>query len=318
MQVQEQNQTSTAEMKEAPTPQQIAAAYKSVAASTRAASSNFYYAFVTLPAEKRDAVYAGYSFCRLADDIVDEGNYGDATGQALDSLQSHLAAASAGDFSTNGDTLPIREATPDLWIALGDTLRKFPIDRQHLIDVVEGCRMDLNGTTYETWEQLIEYCKRVASATGLALIEVFGYEDERAVEYAIDLGIALQLTNILRDITDDLAIGRVYLPSEELAEYGVTVDDLRNRRATPEFVRFMKFQVTRARQYLESGVRLFPLLDKQSRQCPEIMTQVYEILLDQIEKHNYDTLNHRASLSKFQKFKLLAVIWLRSRGIRFV
>jgi 15-cis-phytoene synthase len=300
------------------TPQQIDEAYEAVAASTKAASSNFYYAFITLPIEKRNAVYAGYSFCRLADDIVDDGDYGDRTGEALDSLQTHLASAYKGDFSTSGDSLEIKEATPELWRALGDTLHKYPIDQQHLLDVVEGCRMDLNGATYETWDQLVEYCKRVASATGLALIEVFGYEDERAVEYAIDLGIALQLTNILRDITEDLDIGRVYLPSEELAEYGVTVDDLRKKRATPEYIRFMKFQVARARKYLKSGVRLFPLLDKQSRQCPETMTQVYEILLDRIEKNNYDTLNYRASLSKFQKFKLLAVIWLRSRGIRFV
>ena len=306
---------------EASTKQQIADAYEAVAASTKAASSNFYYAFITLPPEKRNAVYAGYSFCRLADDSVDDGEYGEygeRTGEALDSLQTHLAAAYAGNFSTNGDTLKITEASTELWRALGDTLHKYPIDQQHLLDVVEGCRMDLEGTTYETWDQLVEYCKRVASATGLALIEVFGYEDERAVEYAIDLGIALQLTNILRDITEDLSIGRVYLPSEELAEYGVTVDDLRNKNVTPEYLRFMKFQVARARKYLESGVRLFPLLDKQSRQCPETMTQVYEMLLDRIEKNNYDTLNHRASLSKFQKFKLLAVIWLRSRGLRFV
>jgi phytoene synthase len=297
---------------------QIVDAYEAVAASTKAASSNFYYAFITLPTEKRNAVYAGYSFCRLADDIVDDGNYGDRTGEALDSLQTHLAAAYAGDYSINDDALKINEASTELWRALGDTLHKYPIDQQHLLDVVEGCRMDLDGTTYETWDDLVEYCKRVASATGLALIEVFGYDDTKAIEYAIDLGIALQLTNILRDITEDLEIGRVYLPANELAEYGVSVDDIRNKRVTPEFIRFMKFQVVRARKYLESGVRLFPLLDEQSRQCPETMTHVYEILLDRIEKNGYDTLNHRASLSKFQKLKLLSVIWLRSRGIRFV
>jgi phytoene synthase len=300
------------------TDQQIVDAYKAVAASTKAASSNFYYAFITLPTEKRNAVYAGYSFCRLADDIVDDGDYGDRTGDALDSLQAHLLSAYAGDYSTNGDALKITEASTELWRALGDTLHKYPIDQQHLLDVVEGCRMDLDGTTYETWDDLVEYCKRVASATGLALIEVFGYDDQKAVEYAIDLGIALQLTNILRDIIEDLDIGRVYLPTEELAEYGVTVDDLRSKRVTPEFIRFMKFQIARARKYLESGVRLFPLLDEQSRQCPETMTHVYEILLDRIEKNGYDTLNHRASLSIFQKFKLLSIIWLRSRGIRFV
>ena len=288
------------------TPEQIARAYRAAADAIKAASSNFYYAFMTLPSDKRNSVYAGYAFCRLADDIVDEGEYGDAAGEALDSLQAKLTGAYDG------------RSDGDMWLALGDTLRRYPIDRQHLLDVVEGCRMDLEGATYETFDDLVKYCKLVASATGLALIEVFGYEDERAVEYATDLGIALQLTNILRDITEDLHIGRVYLPAEELAAYGVSVDDLRDRRVTPEFRRFMKFQVERARKYLGSGVRLFPLLDKQSRSCPETMTSVYQTLLDQIEKKDYDVLNNRVGLSKLQKFRLLTVIWLRGRGFRFL
>jgi phytoene synthase len=288
------------------TPEQIEHAYEVVAKATKAASSNFYYAFITLPADKRNSVYAGYAFCRLADDIVDDGEYGDGAGEALDSLRVKLADAYDG------------RAEGDMWIALGDTLRRYPIDQRHLLNIVDGCRMDLNGATYETFDDLVKYCKLVASATGLALIEVFGYEDDRAVEYATDLGIALQLINILRDITEDLEIGRVYLPARELAEYGVSVDDLRNRRATPEFKRFMKFQVGRARKYLASGVRLFPLLDSQSRSCPETMTSVYQSLLGQIEKNDYDVLNHRVGLSKFQKLRLLATIWLRGRGLRFL
>ncbi len=294
------------------TPQQIADAYQAVAASTKAASSNFYYAFITLPPEKRNAVYAGYAFCRLADDIVDDGEYGERTGEELDSLERRLANAYAGKAPDPDDS------RYEMWIALADTVHKYPINQQHLRDVVTGCRMDLNGATYETWDDLVEYCTRVASATGLALIEVFGYEDERAIEYAIDLGIALQLTNILRDITEDLEIGRIYLPLEELVEYAVSIDDMHQKRVTPEFVRFMEFQVARARKYLASGVRLFPLLDSQSRKCPETMTQVYEILLSRIEKRGYDTLNNRVSLTKFQKFKLISVIWLRRLGIRFV
>jgi phytoene synthase len=288
------------------TPEQIEHAYEVVAKATKAASSNFYYAFITLPADKRNSVYAGYAFCRLADDIVDDGEYGDGAGEALDSLRVKLADAYDG------------RAEGDMWIALGDTLRRYPIDQRHLLNIVDGCRMDLNGATYERFDDLVKYCKLVASATGLALIEVFGYEDDRAVEYATDLGIALQLINILRDITEDLEIGRVYLPARELAEYGVSVDDLRNRRATPEFKRFMKFQVGRARKYLASGVRLFPLLDSQSRSCPETMTSVYQSLLGQIEKNDYDVLNHRVGLSKFQKLRLLAIIWLRGRGLRFL
>ena len=288
------------------TPEQIAHAYRAVADATKAASSNFYYAFVTLPPAKRNSVYAGYAFCRLADDIVDNGEYGDDAGEALDSLRVKLADAYDG------------RADGDMWLALGDTLHRYPIDQRHLLDVLDGCLMDLDGAKYETFDDLLKYCKLVASATGLALIEVFGYEDERAVKYATDLGIALQLTNILRDITEDLENGRVYLPADELAEYGVSVDDLRNKRVTPEFRRFMRFQVERARKYLASGVRLFPLLDRQSRSCPQTMTSVYQTLLDQIEKNDYDVLNNRVGLSKFQKFRLLAIIWLRGRGFRFL
>ena len=288
------------------TPEQISRAYKVVAESTKAASSNFYYAFVTLPPDKRKAVYAGYSFCRMADDIVDNGELGDQAGEALNSLKTKLAEAYAG------------KGVGDMWLALGHTLNKYPINVQHLLDVVDGCQMDLDGATYETFDDLKKYCKRVASATGLALIEVFGYDDKRAVDYAVDLGIALQLTNILRDITEDLEIGRVYLPANELAEYGVSIEDIRSKKVTPEFTRFMKFQVERARQYLQSGMRLFPLLDKQSRSCPEIMTNVYEHLLSKIEKNKYDVLNRKTGLSRFQKLLLISGVWLRSRGIRFV
>jgi len=288
------------------TSERISRAYEVVASATKEASSNFYYAFITLPSEKRNSVYAGYSFCRLADDIVDEGNCGDAADAALDSLKSKLADAYLG------------KTDEDMWLALGDTLRRYPIDQQHLLDVVEGCRMDLNSVNYETFDDLIEYCKLVASSTGLALIEVFGYEDDRAIEYAVDLGIALQLINILRDISEDLGIGRVYLPADELDRYGVSIEDLREKRVTTAFRRLMKFQVRRARDYLDSGVRLFPLLDSRSRSCPEMMTSVYQTILKKIETNEYDVLNYRIGLSKFQKLKLLSIIWLRQTVSRFV
>lgn len=296
--------TETIEQKH--TQEQIAEAYREVAASTKATSSNFYYAFITLPASKRNAIYAGYSFCRLADDIVDDGKYGDAANDALNELQLKLKEASNGTVDGG------------LWTALSDTLHRYPLNPEHLMEVVEGCRMDLDGANYQTFDELTGYCKRVASAVGLACIEVFGYEDDRAVQYAIDLGIGLQLTNILRDITEDLDNGRVYLPADELAEYGVTVDDLRNKQVTPAFREFMKFQVKRAREYITSGMKLFPLLDKRSRACPATMTNVYSTLLDKMEENDYDVLNHRVGLSKFQKIRLLAVIWLRGRGLRFL
>lgn len=284
--------------------QEVSAAYELVARKTKQASTNFYYAFKTLPEEKRNAVYAGYAFCRLADDIVDDEEYAQTAELDLANLRSKLERAYAGDVEG------------EMWIALSDAVQKYPIKKQHLLDVVDGCEMDLRGAQYDTFDDLLVYCHRVASATGLALIEVFGYSDDTAVEYAQDLGVALQLTNILRDVREDYERGRVYIPREDLIRFNVSTEDLALESPTPEFKQLMKFQVERARKYLLSGSRVIQYLDRRSALCPSAMMRVYKGLLDQIEKSDFDVLGKRPSLSKLEKIRLLASIWVRNQVLR--
>lgn len=284
--------------------QEVSAAYELVARKTKQASTNFYYAFKTLPEEKRNAVYAGYAFCRLADDIVDDEEHAQTAELDLANLRSKLERAYAGD------------AQGEMWIALSDAVQKYPIKKQHLLDVVDGCEMDLRGAQYDTFDDLLVYCHRVASATGLALIEVFGYSDDTAVEYALDLGVALQLTNILRDVREDYERGRVYIPREDLIRFNVSTEALALESPTPEFKQLMKFQVERARKYLLSGSRVIQYLDRRSALCPSAMMRVYKGLLDQIEKSDFDVLGKRPSLSKLEKIRLLASIWVRNQVLR--
>lgn len=276
-------------------------AYDACAAITREASTNFYYAFLTLPAEKRRAIYATYAFCRLCDDIVDDQDRGEDPTAELSKIRAKLASAYAGDESG------------DVWVAVADAQRRFGIDERHYAAVIEGCEMDITKSRYETFDDLIAYCERVASAVGLVCIEVCGYEDDAAVRHAIDLGIAMQLTNIIRDVAEDAEIGRIYLPLEDLRRFGCSEDDILAGRATSEFRNMMRFQVERAREYFERGRKLFPLLDRRSRVCPQAMAEVYITLLDRVEDANYDVLSERVSLSKKAKFMLAVRLWLRSR-----
>jgi phytoene synthase len=276
-------------------------AYDACAAITREASTNFYYAFLTLPVEKRRAIYATYAFCRLCDDIVDEPDRAGDAAEELAETRARLAAAYNGDESG------------DIWVALADAQKRFGIDEGHFASVIEGCEMDLTKSRYETFEELGAYCRRVASAVGLVCIEVCGYEDKKAVQHAIDLGIAMQLTNVIRDVAEDAAAGRIYLPQEDLRQFGYTEKELLLGRVSQEFRDLIKFEVERARRYFENGRKLFPLLDRRSRACPQAMAEVYITLLDRIEDANYDVLTERVSLGKWSKVTLAAKLWLRSR-----
>ena len=277
------------------------AAYEACARMVRAASTNFYYAFQTLPRDKRNAIYAAYAFCRLCDDIVDEPSHRPTAPQELAEVRLKLAAAYRGQ--TDGP----------VWTALSDAQRRYGIKQKHLADVVDGCEMDLSKARYANFAELEAYCKRVASAVGLVVIEVCGYSDEKAVQHAIDSGIAMQLTNIIRDLAEDTRNGRVYLPQDELQHFGYSEDDLKCSVVNDRFRELMRFQSDRAKKYFESGEKLFPYLDRRSMACPETMAGVYRKLLGKIETSGYDVFSRRASLSKREKAALAARLWLRSR-----
>ena len=292
---------STAPRDGALDPAEVAQAYLECQAITKASSTNFYYAFLTLPPRKRHAIYATYAFCRLCDDIVDDPDRRETAELDLAGLRAQLRTAYEGT------------PTGPVWIALGDARRRYGIPMSHFTDVIDGCEMDLTKSSYETFDELVQYCRRVASAPGLICIEVFGYSDERAVEYAIDLGIAMQLTNILRDVAEDARDGRVYLPNEELDKFGYSKSMLMAGTVDDSFRALAQFQIERARRYFESGARLFPLLDRRSRACPRTMSSVYRQLLGRIEAVDYDVFSERISLSRTAKAALAAKLWIQSR-----
>ncbi|HLA79844.1 MAG TPA: presqualene diphosphate synthase HpnD [Vicinamibacteria bacterium] len=245
---------------------------------TRQSGTNFYYAFRILPRDKREAIYAVYSFCRVVDDCVDEP---DGEGEA--GLVRWLAEAHrcyAGEPQT------------ELGRELAQAVNRFPIPRGCFEDIVAGCRMDLNAIRYPSFADLRLYCERVASAVGLASIEVFGYRDPATRDYAINLGLALQLTNILRDVTSDAALGRLYFPLDDLARFDVSEEEMMaaakaGGQPPPAVRRLLAFEAGRAREHYERAATLLPCSDRRAMAPAEVMGAVYRAILDEIEARGY-------------------------------
>jgi phytoene synthase len=274
---------------------------------TRKSRSNFYYAFLALPRPRREALYAVYAFCRTVDDIADLGHERGADAAASHQELARWRREVARCYEADG--------APEDPIAqrLALAIRQFGIPRPALEAIVDGVAMDLDGVTYETVEDLYPYCYRVASAVGLAAIEIFGYTDLRAREYAINLGIALQLTNILRDVGADARNGRIYLPQVELRAAGVTADDLRSGRYTPAFVTVMEHQAARARQYYAAARASFPVADARSLVAAEIMGRIYFALLQAIERRRFRVFDQRITVPAPRKAAIALRCWAATR-----
>jgi phytoene synthase len=193
---------------------------------------------------------------------------------------------------------------------LSGTARKFNIPVDHFYDLIRGMEMDLGKTRYETFEELCEYCYLVASTVGLMCRQIFGYKNESTREYAINLGIALQLTNILRDVKDDAKRGRIYLPQEDLHRFGYTEEDLLAGRYTPAFVDLMRFECERARQYFDAARNALKDEDKYYFFAARIMWSIYAHLLRRIERSNYNVFGHRIALPRFLKLLIAFRYWL--------
>ena len=277
----------------------LKAAYDHCKRVTRAEAKNFYYAFRTLPARKRRAIYAAYAFCRLCDDIADGDLPPDEKRRLLDETRSRLASGSGAD------------AHP-VFMALRDTVDSYGIPVRHLGEVIDGVEMDLAKTRYATFEELRGYCYLVASAVGLVCIEIFGYADPKAREHAVDLGLAMQLTNILRDVREDSRRGRIYLPLDELERFGYTESELERGVVTEPFRRLMGFQAARAREHFERGRRIGPLLSADSRACLALLHGVYSSILDRIEESGFDVYSRRVGLPTHEKLLLMARLWAAS------
>jgi phytoene synthase len=261
----------------------------------RRQAGNFYHGFRLLPADQRRALCALYAFMRVADDLADEPGPVDARQRALDTWREQLDQALAGSYYHR------------LHPALHDAIERYGVPRRYLEEVLDGVCMDLTIARYDTFAELYRYCYRVASAVGLSCIHVWGFRSEQAPRHAEAAGVALQLTNILRDLGEDAARGRVYLPREDLERFGYGADDLGRHVRDDRFRALMRFEVERARGYYEAAEALAPLLEPAGRAVFLVMLRTYRGLLDVIVRRDYDVFSRRASLGRLRK------LWLAAR-----
>ncbi len=284
----------------------LKASYKACCRLTRRQAKNFYYAFLTLPKKKRRAIYAVYAFCREADDIADRQGEIRAKKADLKRLRDRLRQAASREPQCFTD------------LALCDAIARFSIDPADLADVIDGVEMDLTVSRYASFEELRRYCELVASAPGLAVLPILarGRKDDAITEEdrerATTLGIGMQLANIVRDIAEDLTTDRVYLPQEDLKQFGVVEEDLRDQKASDALRALVAFESARARECLCEGERLLTRLPRRSRGCPALLATIYSRILNKIEDNNYDVLASRTSLSTSEKVWLMLRTWVKT------
>ncbi len=260
-------------------------------------AKSFHFASRFLPVEKRLAIFALYDFCRHADNLVD-----DRGTRPVDEVRHDLATLDAMLLHLHAAGTP-----PERWLALGDTLSRYPIPVEPLRALLVGVAMDLEPVVIETLDELLVYCTRVAGGVGLMLGPVLGAPSSEFDAPGVRLGIAMQLTNILRDIGEDLGRNRVYLPAEELDRFGLDRADLERRTVTPAFIAFMRFQVARAREYFAAGDEVVGLFPRDgSRLTVRLLQQTYAGILDVIESQEYDVFRRRAYTSRRRKMRILA------------
>jgi len=262
--------------------------------------SSFYYAFNLLPAAKRDAMNTVYAFCRKTDDIVDEDVMSqEMKSQTLTKWRSEFENALKGDSEYS------------LLNTLGTTIAQLNIPLDPFFNLIKGMEMDLNYNRYENFEDLRLYCFWVASTVGLMCIEIFGYKHKSAKDFAENLGIALQLTNILRDIKKDALKNRIYLPREDLRRFNYSEEELLTSVYNNNFVSLMRFEVERANIYFDKATRLLHMDDKVSMFAARAMQHIYHRLLDRIVENNYDIFSNHVKVSKFEKVGIALGVWVK-------
>jgi len=257
-------------------------AYRTCRDITRNASKTFFLASQFLGAEQRRAVWAVYAFCRTADDIVDRIGSGAGAIQALDELERRVIAASNGD------------ANEPIFVAYADATRRFGIPIEPALALLQGARMDLTIRRYATFAELGEYCYLVASTVGLLVSPILGYSTPKALDYGIALGRAMQLTNILRDVGEDAAMGRIYLPIEDLNRFGFGESHVFQRVVDEKFVELMRFQIARVRELYAEAEPGIAMLAPESRYPVKLALSLYRRILGAIERNGYDVFTRRA------------------------
>ncbi|MEW6094548.1 MAG: squalene/phytoene synthase family protein [Chloroflexota bacterium] len=262
-------------------------------------SRTFYLASALLPEPKRQAARALYAFCRLSDDIVD-------CRQGSDPLQE-LASWRKRALTSHPSSVDL------VVLAWTDARFKFGIPVRYAEQLLDGVAADLTKSRYQTFDELAAYAYRVASTVGLMAMHIVGFSGPEAIPYAIKLGVALQVTNILRDVAEDWRCGRLYLPQEELERFGLSEADIAAGKVTPRWREFMRFQIGRIRQLYAESRPGIAMLDEDGRFAIAAAADLYAAILDDIEDHNYDVFSRRAHISTLDKIRLLPDIWFRSR-----
>ncbi len=278
----------------------LAKSYARCRQIARRAGTNFYYSFYVLPRAKREAMCAIYAFMRRSDDIAD-GAANPAV--ALTGLRTWRAEVR--------QALEQQTTNEPILMAVADVVRRYNIPPRHFFELLDGTEMDQTAARYATFDDLYQYCYRVASCVGLVVLPIFGYEKPEALARGEACGIAFQLTNILRDVQEDARLGRIYLPLEDLRRFGVSEDDIRQARATPQFTELMRFETNRAREYYAKARPLVGLISPDSRRTLGVMMDIYRGILDKIERRGFAVLDGKISLSAAEKWGVVCKHWWR-------
>lgn len=263
-----------------------------------ASGSSFYYSFLFLPVPRRRAIMALYAFCREVDDVVDECH------------DPAIAATKLVWWRQEVERIAESQPQHPVGLALQDVGRDFSLPKEQLLEIIDGMEMDLQQSRYLDFKDLSLYCYRVASVVGLLAAEIFGFRDRQTLKYAHDLGMAFQLTNIVRDIGEDARRGRIYVPMDELKRFNVPAADILNSRYTDNFSALMRFQVERAEKYYQQALAQLPAVDRKSQRPGLMMAAIYRTLLDEIKRENFQVLHQRIALTPVRKLWIAWKTWM--------
>ena len=272
----------------------------------RRSGSNFYYSFFFLPQERRDAMHAVYAFCHEVDGAVDDPAPGSDPRVHL----AHWRADVAALYRQNGDG-GAHSSNPII-ICLADHIRRLGIPQEYFDEIIAGVEMDLSINRYATFGDLYQYCYRVASVVGLVCLKIFGARAPESQTYAVNLGVAFQLTNILRDLKVDGARGRIYLPTEDLTRFGYGEQELLAGASTPAFTNLMEFECRRAQEYYRAAEAALPESDRRALLPAEIMRAIYHTVLERIEASRYDVFARRVTLSPPRRVAVALGAWIKN------
>lgn len=267
---------------------------------TANSGSSFYYSFMFLPQAQREAITALYAFCREVDDIADE------------CTELHIAQTKLSWWRSEIENLYLDKPQHPVSKALLGPIKTYQLNAEHFVEIIDGMEMDLNFNRYEDFKQLQLYCYRVASVVGLLTAQIFGFKNRQTLKYAHDLGMAFQLTNIIRDVGEDARRGRIYLPLDELAKFNVSEDDILHSRESESVQKLLNHQIDRAESYYDLALKQLPAEDRKSQRVGLMMAAIYRTLLREIKADGAEkVLNSRTSLGAVRKLWLATKVWIK-------